>query len=313
MIVSLSDFSFAYNPDNNALVVPKLDIAAGEKIALVGRNGSGKSTLLHCLSGVFEASSGKRACRVEPQKVALVFQTPCLDKKLTVLENLLIFGKVWGLKRAQIEHRTMQLAQLLDLESLLQKTVGSLSGGQQRRADLARALLSEPEILFLDEPTTGLDVVAQREFWALLAQTKNLNPALTLICASHHAAELGLFERFLFLEQGRVELDVKREELLSKLPPETLEITTFQAQQVKEFLQQALSLAVTEPMHNKLLIHVDEAEAVVSKLKLISGVHDAIEATTIRKTNLADVVLRQLFSTHEAVGAGTLIESGANR
>jgi multidrug/hemolysin transport system ATP-binding protein len=203
-----------------------------------------------------------------------------------------------------------QLSQLLELENLLNQTVGALSGGQQRRADLARALLSEPEMLFLDEPTTGLDVVAQREFWTLLSKTKNLNPALTLICASHHTAELGLFERFLFLDQGRVELDVKREELLSQLPAETLEITTFQSLLLKKFLIQELSLSATEPMHNKILVHVDAAEHVVSQLKLHQGVYSTIESTTIRKTTLADVVLRQLLSNHEAISGTAVISAG---
>jgi multidrug/hemolysin transport system ATP-binding protein len=311
MIVSLSDFSFGYTPGSKALEVPSLRINAGETIALVGRNGSGKSTLLHCLSGVFEASQGMRKSLAEPEKVSLVFQAPCLDKKLTVRENLVIFGKVWGLNSTQIQRGIAQLAQLLELEDLLNKIVGSLSGGQQRRADLARALLSEPQMLFLDEPTTGLDVVAQREFWSLLAKTKSLNPELTLICASHHTAELGLFERFLFLENGRVELDLKREDLLTRLPPETLEITTFQLHKMKEFIHNQLALAVTEAMHNKLLIHVDAAEPIVAQLKLNREVHESIESTTIRKTTLADVVLSQLLFPHKALPAEANLNTGA--
>ena len=295
MIISLSQYTYEYKSGVKALDVSSLNIALGETLALVGRNGSGKSTLLHCLAGVFNTRTGTRHCRVAAEKISLVFQTPCLDKKLTVRENLVLFGKVWGLSARTLAKNLEILTSLLDLSELLDCIVGSLSGGQQRRADLARALLSEPQVLFLDEPTSGLDIVAQREFWSVLAKARAAQPNLTLICASHHSTELGLFDRIIFLEQGRIELDLPRFQLLKQLPPETLEIHTTNGSNLSQIIEKKLSLRPTELMHDKLVLHSHDATKSLAELKSDNEIDALIESTTVRKTLLADAVWQKLL------------------
>ena len=300
MILSLKSFSFEYSPNKTALVVPDLSISAGEKIVLVGQNGSGKSTLLHSLAGVLAARQGTRVCKAAPEKISLVFQSPCLDKKLTVKDNLKIFGKIWGMSNHVLELNLKKIIDMLMLEDLLERDVGTLSGGQQRRADLARALLPEPEVLFLDEPTSGLDVMSRREFWSILAKAKQATPELTLICASHHSAELELFDRILILHNGQISLDRKRSDLMLELPGETLEINTFDAVMLSRILTEKYSLLVTDVMHTRLLIHTRDATDVLTQLRNDLNLSPLIESTTMRKTSLSDVVWQKLIKLASA-------------
>lgn len=303
MTLTLNQFSFQYNSQKTALSVENLSVEIGEKVVLVGQNGSGKTTLLHCLAGIHKGQKGTRTCAIEAGKISLVFQTPCLDKKLTVLENLQLFGKVWGLSSKQINQRLSQLSAVLALPEILDRDVGTLSGGQQRRADLARALLPEPALLFLDEPTTGLDLLNRREFWSILARAKASQPHLTLICASHHAAELEIFDRVIFLQEGQVKLDRKRTELVAELPKETLEIHTSSGTTLGKMLEAKHSLASIEVMHNRLQLHTPDATNTLTLLKNDNEIEQLIESTTVRKTSLADVVWQKLLSFNSTPSA----------
>ncbi|NBO38118.1 ABC transporter ATP-binding protein [bacterium] len=300
MTLAISDIQFEYKRGIRVLDVAQLTIARGETVALVGRNGSGKSTLLHCLAGLLEANSGQRKCTINSKEIALVFQTPCLDKKLTVVENLRLFGKVWGLKTKTISQRISLLAPLLQLNELLDSEVQTLSGGQQRRADLARALLSEPKLLFLDEPTVGLDLIAQREFWSVLAAARKSQPHLTLVCASHHAAELNLFDRLIFLEKGKIHLDILQNKVVEKLPAEALEITTATPHDLLIYLEEKFSLQGVALAHNKIIVHTNDSTHSLSQIKTDSHANSHIESTLVRRTQLADAVWQQLVRMQDS-------------
>lgn len=295
--LSLKNFSFYYSPaEAPTLAVDRLEIFQRDTVALVGRNGSGKSTLLLSLAGLLKPQKGQRITHVASEKIAFVFQTPCLDKKLTVEENLVLFGKIWGLKVSEIRAAMSALEPALRLEELLSRNVQSLSGGQQRRADLARALLLRPEILFLDEPTVGLDVVAQREFWTALAEAKKTQNNLTLICASHHAAELKLFSRFIFLESGHIVQDTDQKSLLEKLPPETLELTTVgSAEQLQKRIESVIQLKGTAIAHDKFIVQADDASALLEKIKNHDDLKLSTESVLVRKTQLSDAVYQRLI------------------
>ncbi|MEY4064727.1 MAG: Daunorubicin/doxorubicin resistance ATP-binding protein DrrA [Pseudomonadota bacterium] len=294
MTLRLSDFTFAYSTGHTVLSVPEIQIRRGESVALVGRNGSGKSTLLHALAGLFKAQSGKRTCDVAASEISLVFQAPCLDKKLTVRQNLTLFGRIWGLSAGRIAENLDRLTQLLELEGLLDRDVQTLSGGQQRRADLARAFLCEPKLLLLDEPTSGLDLISQREFWSALQKAKNHLPELTLVCASHHASEMGLFERIVFLEQGRIALDLPCADLVRHLPAETLELSTPDAEGLAKSMREKFHLESTAPSHNKVFIHTESAAQTLAQLRSVPDFDALVDATTIRKTQLSDAVWQRL-------------------
>lgn len=295
--LSLRNFSFAYGHSKQAnLEIPGLEICGGETVALVGRNGSGKSTLLMSLAGLLKPQKGERLTFISQNKIAFVFQTPCLDKKLTVAENLRLFGKIWGKTRKEIDESITKLNAALGLKEFLERPVQALSGGQQRRADLGRALLIDPDLLFLDEPSVGLDVIAQREFWSVLAEARKVQPNLTLVCASHHATELKLFERIIFLDQGKISLDIHQGQLLKDLPTEILELNTHPAAELfKQDLYAATKLSASVFAHDKLVLFADDAGATLEKIKISSSLQSSIESAVIRKTQLSDAVWQQLL------------------
>ena len=290
--LTLEKFSFSYTRAPTPLLfVEELKVNSGETIALVGRNGSGKSTLLMSLAGLLKPQTGRRTSSIPQAKVAFVFQTPCLDKKLTVQENLVLFGKIWGMSVEAIEARIEALNSSLHLNELLKKTVNTLSGGQQRRADLARALLVGPRVLFLDEPTTGLDLIAQREFWSVLAETRKTEPELTIICATHHSAELGLFGRFVFIDAGRINANVNQSALLAMLPRDTLEVNTRDsAENLVRDLGPDYGLKTTIVAHDKVVIHSENAASTLEQLKTRENLGAQMESVLIRKTSLSDAL-----------------------
>lgn len=295
MILSLNNYNYEYLAGTKALSVDTFEVSRGEKIALVGRNGSGKSTLLLALAGLLDDSSSSRSCSIAREHTSLVFQSVCLDKKLTVEENLSLFGKVWGLSKGQIEKNLAEVSDTLNMTDLLKRSVGSLSGGQQRRADLARALMSEPEVIFLDEPTSGLDVIAQREFWTALGKAQQKYNNLTVVCASHHGNELSLFERFVFLEKGHIQLDIARAKLIEEARRETIEISTSDGSQLREILKAQLNIDSILTFGDKLMSHSDSAAETVEQLKSLAAFETLVDSVTVRRTSLADVILTKLL------------------
>ncbi len=142
-----------------------LEIPRGELFALLGPNGSGKTTLFRILTTLISPDAGSAMlggcdAMLSPAsvraKIGVVFQSPSLDKKLTVRENLLYGGALYGMHGAPLKDRISELSRALRLEEKMDSLVETLSGGQQRRVEIAKCLLTRPEILLLDEPSTGL-------------------------------------------------------------------------------------------------------------------------------------------------------------
>ena len=162
--------------DHLNLTIPK-----GSLVAYIGTNGAGKSTTIKMLTGLLQPSQGQVI--VAPDlKIGIVFQESVLDPELTVKANLNYRA---GLYRNMDKEWLIHLLELTELTDLLHQKYGTLSGGQRRRVDIARALLNKPELLFLDEPTTGLDVQTRRMIWDLLLQLKNAQN-LTIFLTTHY-------------------------------------------------------------------------------------------------------------------------------
>lgn len=188
-----------------------LTIERGELFALLGVNGAGKSTTIRMLCGLARPTSGdaflaghgvvsetaavKRVIGVSPQETAVA-------PGLTALENLRLMAGVHGFSREKQNERIDELAAAFDLGGVLGKRAGKLSGGWQRRLSLAMALIGEPEILFLDEPTLGLDVIARAELWDVI---RALRGRVTVILTTHYMEEAeALSDRIAVMKSGRV-------------------------------------------------------------------------------------------------------------
>ncbi len=188
-----------------------LSVCKGELFSLLGVNGAGKTTTLKMLSCLTRPTSGdaflngKSICK-EPAAVKSIIavspQETAVAPGLTVWENLELMCGVHGFKKEKKEEKINELTQLLGLESVMKKKAGKLSGGWQRRLSIAMALISEPEILFLDEPTLGLDVLARSDLWDLIRALKG---KITMILTTHYMEEAeALSDRIAIMKDGKL-------------------------------------------------------------------------------------------------------------
>ena len=188
-----------------------LEIQQGELFCLLGVNGAGKTTaikMLTCLTtpAKGEALVGGYSVTREPEKVKQIIgvspQETAVAPNLTVEENLAFIGGIHGFTKEKTGRKVQELTELLGLEPVLKRKAGKLSGGWQRRVSIAMALISEPQILFLDEPTLGLDVIARHDLWELIRALKG---KITIILTTHYMEEAEtLSDRVGILKNGRL-------------------------------------------------------------------------------------------------------------
>lgn len=222
--ITLSRVSKAYptaRGEADRVAVRPLDMAIqpGEFIGLLGPNGSGKSTLLRMLVGLERPSTGTitpPADKAFRAQLGVIFQYPALDSILTVRENLRLAGTLYGLGRAALDSRIASLAEVFGVADRLGSRVGSLSGGLARRVDLARAMLSEPELLVVDEATSSLDQGAREDFGSLI-ETQRRDQSLTVVMATHRPEEVSAADRVLIMAEGEIVRQGTPSELIAGL------------------------------------------------------------------------------------------------
>ena len=181
--------------DTVALNGLTLQIKKGELFSLLGINGAGKSTTVKILSGILSPTDGDAfvlsesvrgdRCKIK-SKIAVSPQETAIAPNLSVYENLEFMCGAHGFSKEKTKEKCSEISKKLGLDSVLQKRASTLSGGYQRRLSIALALISEPEILFLDEPTLGLDVIARSELWELI---RSLRGKTTIILTTHYMEE----------------------------------------------------------------------------------------------------------------------------
>lgn len=187
-------------------------VKEGELFAFLGVNGAGKSTTINILCGQLEKDGGRvEVCGVDAdcdpdrvkRSIGVVFQNSVLDRELSVRENLASRAALYGIRGEAFERRLAELAALLDFAELLRRPVGKLSGGQRRRIDIARALLHEPKILILDEPTTGLDPQTRMLLWRVIAELRR-ERSLTVFLTTHYMEEAADADYVVILDRGQI-------------------------------------------------------------------------------------------------------------
>ena len=184
----------------------------GECFGLLGPNGAGKSSTMRMISCVSRVTDGRlRVLGLDPRRdsarirsrIGVVPQDDALDRELTVSENFTIYGRYFGLPRAVIRERTTALLEFAQLQEKAGERVQALSGGMRRRLTIARALINEPELMLLDEPTTGLDPQARHALWERLFRLKQ--QGVTLILTTHYMDEAEqLCDRLVVMDRGRI-------------------------------------------------------------------------------------------------------------
>ena len=187
-------------------------VKEGELFAFLGINGAGKSTTISIMCGQLAKDAGtvhiggvdldKDADSIK-RSLGVVFQNSVLDKALSVQDNLESRAALYGITGKRFRTRLAELAELLDFTDLLKRTVGKLSGGQRRRIDIARALLNEPKILILDEPTTGLDPQTRKLLWDAIAGLRK-EKRMTVFLTTHYMEEAADADYVIILDSGKI-------------------------------------------------------------------------------------------------------------
>ena len=217
--------------DHTAVKGINLEFKKGSFNAILGPNGAGKSTTISMLIGLKRATNGQIIYAPNTTRIGVVFQASVLDEKLTVKENLAIRAQQYkGIKGGRVEDLINQLG----LTAFQKQLYGTLSGGQKRRADIARALLSNPDILFLDEPTTGLDIQTRKSIWDLLYRLQR-DEGMTIILTTHYLDEADEADQLYIIDHGEVIAQGSATEIKSEYASNLLKIC-FKDKQVEKFL-----------------------------------------------------------------------------
>lgn len=198
--------------DVTALDAVSLSVNKTELFALLGPNGAGKTTLVHTLCTINQPDSGRvmvsgidvmKQPRKARGRIGVVFQEPSVDDRLTVFENLDFHGRIYGVPGSLRQRRIDEALSLVQLEKWRNKLVRTLSGGMKRRLELARALIHEPDILFLDEPTVGLDAQTRAQIWRHVEHLQE-SRGLTVLVTTHYLEEVERADRVCIIDGGTV-------------------------------------------------------------------------------------------------------------
>ena len=214
-----------------------LQFEKGTFNAILGPNGAGKSTTISMLIGLKQPTQGEIIYE-SGTKIGVVFQTSVLDEMLTVRENLTIRAKQYkGLK----PNRVSDLIGRLGLSAFQKQRYGTLSGGQKRRVDIARALLSQPDILFLDEPTTGLDIQTRKSIWDLLYQLQR-EEGMTVVLTTHYLDEADEADQIYIVDLGKVIAQGSALDIKSQYATNILKIRFKERQQIESLKSSGMSV-----------------------------------------------------------------------
>ncbi len=285
--------SFRYG-DRQALSEVTFSIARGEIFGFLGPNGGGKTTLFKLLSTLTPIQSGSARLfghdlagetGAVRRRLGVVFQHPSLDGKLTVGENLSAHGHLYGISGQRLRERCAAMLERLGLTARERDRVETLSGGLQRRVELAKALLHEPALLLLDEPSTGLDPAARREFWNYLQHLRE-HEGVTIVLTTHYMEEAERCDRIGILHQGKLVAIAPPTELKSEVGGDVIVIRTG----APEILQRKILARF------KLKSQLVDGAIRIEKLRghelvrdLIDAFGDEIESVSFGKPTLEDV------------------------
>jgi ABC-2 type transport system ATP-binding protein len=265
-----------------------------EIFGLLGPNGSGKTTLFKLLSTLLPLESGEArilGCDLRGntaqlrQRIGVVFQHPSVDHKLTVSENLMHHGHLFGLKGKDLRERSMVMLRWLGLSERANDLAETLSGGLQRRVELAQAFLHQPELLILDEPSTGLDPSARREFLNYVSGLRD-ERGVTIVLTTHHLEEAERCDRLGILDEGKLVALAPPSELKSRVGGDVVVINAKDAEALRQQMQLRMrtqvalvdgTLRIERPRGHEFIRDVVEAFG------------DQIESVTFGKPTLEDV------------------------
>ena len=273
-----------------------LELPAGQFLGLLGPNGSGKTTTIHMLSTLVRPSAGTalvaghdvvRNPVAVRGAIGLVFQESALDRTLSVAQNLRFAGLLYDLAPATIEERSRELLKLFGLDDKRNRPVGALSGGMRRALDIVRGVIHRPRILFLDEPTIGLDLPNRRAIWRFIERLR-ASTGMTVLLTTHYLEEADGCDQVAFIKSGRIVQRGTPAALVDALGRHIIEIEAEQLGPLTASLEPRLGRALTDG-GVAMFRHADEDASALAALQ--GELAGKVSALRVRRPNLNDVFL----------------------
>jgi lipooligosaccharide transport system ATP-binding protein len=276
-----------------------VEVRPGEAFGFLGPNGAGKSSTMRMIGCVSPRSGGDlRVLGLDPNRdgphirarLGVVPQQDNLDTELTVRQNLHVYGRYFGLPKTHVRAKAAELLEFAQLTDRADDEVERLSGGMKRRLTIARSLINDPELLLLDEPTTGLDPQARHLLWDRLVRLKH--NGVTLIITSHYMDEAEqLCDRLVVMDRGRIAAEGSPAELIGRYSTkEVVELRFLPGADTTAMEHQLNGLADRiETLPDRVLLYATDGEAVLGAVH-IRGVHPV--SSLVRRSTLEDVFLR---------------------
>jgi ABC-2 type transport system ATP-binding protein len=293
LAIEVKGVRFAYG-DRVALNDVDLAVRTGEIFGLLGPNGGGKSTLFRLLSTLTPLQQGdaticgcdlRRHPSAVRQRLGVVFQAACVDRKLTVAENLACAGTLYGLRGGELRSASAQRLEELGLADRASERAETLSGGLRRRLELAQALMHNPQLLLLDEPSTGLDPGARLDLWSVLRRLRESH-GTTIVLTTHLLEEADKADRLALLDAGRIVAVDTPAALRASVGGETIILRTTESSEVAALIRRSFPLD-PQTVDGEVRIETREGSRWIGPLA--QAVADRCESISLGRPTLEDV------------------------
>ena len=271
-------------------------VAQGEVFGFLGPNGAGKTTTISMLTTLLRPTEGSARvaghdvdrddARVR-QAIGIVFQEPSLDERLTARENLEFHAVLYGMPRAQRPRRIDEALRLVDLENRADSLVEQFSGGMRRRLEIARGLLHVPAVLFLDEPTLGLDPQSRRSVWQHIRSLRE-RTGVTVFMTTHYMEEAEFCDRIAIIDHGRIVALDTPEGLKDLVGGDVVVVTADEQQALVDYLRDR----ALEPSRRGAEVRVEVDDGARFIPRLVRGFPGEIDEASLRRPTLDDVFLK---------------------
>jgi ABC-2 type transport system ATP-binding protein len=274
-----------------------LSVQRGEIFGFLGPNGAGKSTTINILCTLLRPSGGRafvagldvlQEADAVRGRIGLVFQDPALDEQLTARENLEFHAFLYNVPRAMRRQRVDEVMAMVELADRASSTVATFSGGMKRRLEIARGILHSPEVLFLDEPTRGLDPQTRRHIWDYLRQLRQAE-GITIFMTTHYMDEAEVCDRIAIIDMGRIAAIGTPDELKAKVGGDVISIATTDNAVSAAELRSRFGLTPV-PDNGTLRVEVGDGAAVIPRL--VRELSAQVTSVTMRRPSLDDVFLK---------------------
>ncbi|NMA06608.1 MAG: ATP-binding cassette domain-containing protein [Ruminococcaceae bacterium] len=268
-----------------------LSIERGSLFAFLGENGAGKTTTINMILGLLKPDSwqifynGSSDFMSFKNKIGVVFQNNMMDDFLTVKENLLTYGALYNNTRTEAFDKYIKVVSLLSIEDFVNQRFGTLSGGQKRKSEIARALLSSPEILFLDEPTTGLDPKTRSDVWTIINGLRG-REGMSIFLTTHYMEEANDADKISIIDKGKIVVTGSPYELKTNYSVDRLIITPFDSEKFESFLK-------ADNLKYELIgsSYAIEFKSTADSLALLNSAKENVRFYEVIKGSLDDVFL----------------------